>query len=485
MVRRPVCIALLFFMLFFFAPFSLFAGGTAEYKEPDILNKEWVLCVTEFDVSALPVSQQTVGSVLARHIVSLIGVVTERRRTKEEYAYYENLARTELQSSTVQALSKKRNERDQLVFRGDPAWKYKKNLRAIDKEIAALEKTLAEADAAPLSIEAQPLFKLSQDNAKGIFPSRPRAGGEARFCADTKSDALLIGSVSTFHGRLYCTLSVWTLYSSSYQYETALVFSLEETEQAVDDLSSDLIAMLSGTPSAHLAISVEPDTALISLDGVVAGQGTLDEHSYRAGTVSIDLSAQDYESQRMSVATNPDELLKLSVSLKPITYELFNIEPATKAAVYSGSRYLGQSPLEVTVQTDRYEYFHLENDKGEVAKTVLPSFAAANPVVSFDFKTPIESPGAVAEQNRKSFYNAFGRFWIALPVAFIMSGVADAQSKANARSANMDLYNQAAITYYISMGTWIVFGLTAADVLYRSYRYLSNTHAQSVSIIKQ
>ncbi|MDR2150393.1 MAG: hypothetical protein LBO67_06185 [Spirochaetaceae bacterium] len=479
------CLVRVYTLLFFFAPLPLFAAGSTESAEPVVLNKEWVLCITDFDVSAIPVSQHTIGTILVQNIVKSITVVTERRRTQEEYAYYEQVARAALRSSTAQELSKKRNERDQLIFRGYPSWKYRKNLRTFDKDIAALEQKLSNADTETVIIEAQPVFKLSEDNAKGVFPPRPRAGDEARFCASKKSDALLAGSVSSFHGRLYCTIALWTLYNNAYHYETALLFSLEETAEAVDDLASDLIAALSGIPPAHLAVNVEPDTALITVDGIVAGQGSLDERPYRAGAVALDLSAQDYEAQHLTVTTNPDELLNLSVALKPITYGLFKIEPSTTAAVYLGSRYLGQSPLEAALPVDEYGYFRLESDKGEVAQGIaVASSDPANVAMAWDFKVPLESPETLIEKNRKSFYNAFGRFWIALPIAFIMQGIATEQSKASARTHSSDLYKQATTTYYISLGTWVVFGITAADMLYRSYRYLSTAHDQSVSLIK-
>ena len=464
-------------LLFLFVPFSLFAGGSTD-TELQVLNKEWVLCITEFDVSALTVSEQTVGAILLQNIVSIISVVKERHLTPEEHTYYDNKARKEIRGGASISLSKKRDERDQLLFKGDPAWKHKKNLRTIDKEIAELEKKFADADTVSLLIEDRPVFKLSENNIKNIFPPRPSKGGEGRFCSNAKADAMLAGTVSSFHGRLYFTINLWTEAGNSYQYENSIIFSIEEADKAVSKLESDLIAELSGTPSAHLAINVEPEGALVALDNVLVEGGV--DKSYRAGSVSIDVSTKDYESKHINVDTNPNELLTLSLSLKPIMYGLFNIE-GPQASVYLGSEYLGRSPLEVKLPIDRYAYFRIENEEGEIAKTIRPAFSEDS-IVSLDFKRPLESPEDLIEKNRKSFYNAFGRFWIALPIAFVMQGVSTAQTNANARAANIDLYKQATISYYISIGAWVVLGITAIDMFYNSYRYLKNAHDQSISI---
>jgi hypothetical protein len=76
---------------------------------------------------------------------------------------------------------------------------------------------------------------------------------------------------------------------------------------------------------------------------------------------------------------------------------------------------------------------------------------------------------------RRAFYGAYGRFWIALPVAFLVNGLYTMYSGTYLRPespGNADLYDQASVLYYINIGTMVVAGGFLAESLYRMFRYI-------------
>jgi hypothetical protein len=465
-------------VLLFVFVLPAFAKGSAE-KAPVPLNPEWNLCVTAFDVSAVPVSRQAIGDIMTRSLINAVHTLKQHNRSAEEYAYYEEYAWSKARTTAAQALSKRRGERDQLVFHGDPDWKYRSTVKTANTDIAKLEQALEKVNQEPPVIEKRPAIKIVETNLP-----RPRAGDEALFCVKQKADAFLAGSLSEFHGRITMTITVYTLYNNAYQYENTVLFSAEDTAMMVDELASALITALSGEPSARIALQVEPATALISLDNTFAGQGSVSERPYQAGAVSIDMYAENYEPYSTQFTLNPDETKHVSFTMTPLSYALFTVQSPEPAAVYWGGLYMGQTPLDITVPAGRYEYLQLETAGGETAQTVFMGQAGTVQPLSLNLKAPVQAPGRTTENARKTFYNAFGRFWIALPVAFVMQGISTTQNAASQRSSNRDLYTNATVSYYVSIGTWVLLGVTVADMLYRTYQYLTISGEGTASLAK-
>ncbi|MDR0710691.1 MAG: hypothetical protein LBF77_11570, partial [Spirochaetaceae bacterium] len=71
---------------------AVYGGGKTEETAAESVNKEWVLCVTSFDVSALPPSRRIVGEVLSVSLVRYLNDISYRIRMSPEYTYYESTA---------------------------------------------------------------------------------------------------------------------------------------------------------------------------------------------------------------------------------------------------------------------------------------------------------------------------------------------------------------------------------------------------------
>jgi hypothetical protein len=113
--------------------------GKAEAETKTALNKEWILSVAAFDISAMPPSRRIVGEVLASNLASALNALEHRIRIDPEYAYYQETAWAKARSEAGKKIAAKRDSRDLLLYQGNPQWRYKRELDKIDKELQQLE----------------------------------------------------------------------------------------------------------------------------------------------------------------------------------------------------------------------------------------------------------------------------------------------------------------------------------------------------------
>ena len=128
--------SILLFFIFLTAGTGLFAFGRKQADDGKApLNPEWSLCITAFDTSAMSPSWQTAGDTVTRNFVGVMQNLSFRSRGDEESSYYGAYAQAKSRFEAADALAKKRNERDLLIYRGDPLWRYQKNLRSEERRV--------------------------------------------------------------------------------------------------------------------------------------------------------------------------------------------------------------------------------------------------------------------------------------------------------------------------------------------------------------
>jgi hypothetical protein len=460
----------------------LIAGAAPAYsrakaaEEPlPPINTEWVLCVTAFDVSGLPLSNRIAGETMAKALVDALDPVNRRVRVSREYAYYADYARAKALAEAGQALAAKREERDLLLYRGDPSWKYRRELKAADEAIAGLETAYRGADKIS-PVEGEPEFRLTEGNTGNSFPAPPEPGNEYRFCRDQKADAFLTGSVSEYYGRILISIKLYTLFTRSFQYEDSIVFSLEDMNGAVDELAGRLAAAVSGSAPAAIAVKAAPAHAAVIIDDSFAGRGSTTIIERPPGPVELRVFAGDYRTLVREVELNPGELAELYIDLTPIAQAALTVTApgVSSASVYRGALYAGEAPLTLDIDQDRYEYISVESSGGSAAMV----FRGADGSAVFEVREP--GPRQV-ERMRRRFYGAWGRFWVALPAAFLINGIAATYTNAYNQRGDPGIYDEANNFRYISIAAWTVFGCTVAESIYRAFRYL---HSSSEGVTK-
>jgi hypothetical protein len=456
----------------------VYAGGKAEEAAADPLSKEWTLCVTTFDVSALPLSRRIVGEVLSVNLVNYLNDISYRIRVSPEYPYYESTAHLKARQEAGKKIAQKRSQRDELLFKGSAEWRYRKDLKAIDAELVKLQEEYAEADAKIPLIEKKPDFRLTGENTRGTFPLPPLPGREYRFCIDQKADGLLTGQISEYHGRIYLVVRIYALYARSVVYEDRVLFSSEDINAAIPEVGSRLIMALEGTPRAIIAVTAKPENAIVSFDRAFAGRGRVEPVERAPGPVEVQIAAPDYAAATVTVDLFAEEFAELQINLSPLgsSLVLLDVPDHPGTAVYQRSLFIGRTPLELNLITNYPEHFSMETSDGYVGSAIIPS-GEKQADAAFYFKvTPPLAEGRV-DKSRRQFYGAWGRFWFALPLAWMATGIANTVIDAYNRNPNptREKYDEAQAYYQVRLGIGALalgFGLESL-VRYIYYVYTS------------
>jgi len=484
-----------FFYIYIVIPVFSFGGQDAG-ADKTYLNNEWVYAVTALDVSELPVSRQIIGGILNRSLTEALGDVEYRIRSNDEIRYYQDYAWSKTLGDAAKALAAKRNDRDLLLFRGDAQWKYSKNLAVMDSDIKKLEDNFYNAKTTAPDIAGKPLVKI-QDTS--TWPQPPEEGGEYNFCVNQKIDAFLAGKVTDYYGRIYLTLKLYTLYSRSYSWEDSILFSSEDMDSAVSEISGRLAAVLSGVEPAALVVRVNPDDAMIVIDDKWAGRGEAPLREYTPGQTVVSTFADNYYPVTYPVLLQSGVVTDLSLSLTPFGLSSFTVETPDNpdSSVFLGSLFLGKTPLQLDIPRDQYSYISVETTAGETGSAVYRNglavrgnaeFINAGSSLAIKTSVPVSPEEKRVATARNNFYSAYGRFWVTLPVTLLAINIAgnyiNAYPRQNPQTSAM--YNSALTSSYVQIGAYVLLGLSAAEIIYRIVRYLgtSGTNADPIAQFK-
>jgi hypothetical protein len=461
---------------------NLYAGGAPETAEEEILYDTWKLCITQLDTSALPLQSKMMGNIITRSMVDQLSSLNARVRPPEEISRYTEYAWTQGRLEAGQKLKSKRDERDALLFKGETNWTYKNKIKKIDEEIKTLEEEYTLQEAVFPLIAEYPSFSLTEQNIEGTYPPVPESGMEYAFCKEQNVDGFLSGIVTEYYGRIYVSIKLYTLYTQSFIYEDYALFSVEDQQVILSETFTRLKAVLSGIEPASILVKAEPEEAFILINETYAGQGNSGEKTQSPGTTQIEVFADEYEMEDIEIDLFTGEFAEVFINLKPIAYQAFNIDTSNglPASVYRGSTFVGMTPLSLTMQPNQYEHFILENDQEETAEFVYGG-VSSSAVIRLALNEP--NPKTV-EDYRKGFYGAYGRFWISLPIAFLMYGVATSAVSASNYSGNPDMRNNAEWSRGIFYGSAAVAGGFFLESLIRMGFYLYQSNKTNVNIIR-
>jgi hypothetical protein len=468
---------------------SLSAAGKQAEEEIKPLNNEWILCVTAFDISRLPPARHLAGSVITRELITKLKTVSYRLRLSPEYAYYEGYAWQQSLSTAAKAVSAKQTQRSELLFRGDPEWKYRSELKKIDAELVKLREELAKKETEKPLINNEPVFSLLQANLSGTFPELPKPGTERRFCQNQKIDAFLSGEIHEFHGRYFIKLRLYTLYTSSFVYEDDIIFSMEDTNGAVEEIAARLMSVLSGNKPASVAVKADPPEAQVLINQNFAGRGTVEEREHPPGKIAIAVAAEGYSPQMVETELLAGEMADVSVQLSPLHFADVNLDVRsnTNALVYQGSLYMGETPLTLRLPINQLNYVSLETRQGETSKAVFSSPDMPEDRFDIGLRTKIPPPEGERRVNRARYWHywAWGGAWLTGIAAWISSGIYSSQNGVLSRSSSYDFYDSTNRMYYISTGAIILVGAAVVHEVVQMIRYLYVATENVTPIVKQ
>ncbi|GMO43542.1 MAG: hypothetical protein Ta2B_24140 [Termitinemataceae bacterium] len=451
--------------LFCISGTQLFAKGKAQ--EIKYKNETWVLCLTEFDVSELPLSKQVVGHLVEKNIILNLEPVDLKLRYPHEFDYYRTYAHLSSKKDAAAKIVAKQAERDKLVYQGLSNFQYESKIKKIDEELATLREAYNDSILVAPQIKREPDFNLKNKIDENIFPSPPKTGAEYTFVKAQSADAFVSGKITEYYNRFYVQIAMWTVDARKYIYTDTVIFSVSDLEIAVAELTNRLIDEITGMKSAGIKIVAAPSEAVIIIGEMYGGHGEAQILNFTPGDVDISVYAKNHETTNETVTLNEDEFLDISVTLTPTPLSQFTIDVQgdESAAVYDGSLYIGRTELTLDGPTDQQRQYNVITNSNKTAQTI---FQIKDGAIKL---TPIAQPAeGRTEKARRKFYGAFGRFWITLPI-FILSNAIYEQNyrETNERSRTAGVLNQ---NFYDKTVTWqyltIGFGALAGVFLLES-----------------
>jgi hypothetical protein len=491
-MKNRLFFALLFFV-FLTAGTELFASGKKQAEDKKTpLNPEWSLSITAFDTSAMSPSWQTAGDTVTRNLVSVMQNLSFRSRGDEENAYYSGYALAKSIASAADALARKRNERDLLIFRGDPLWRYERDLKTIDEAILKLEEELAKVEASVPAVEGLPVFILSEKNRNGTFPAPPRPGYENRFCTDEKVDAFLTGRLSEYYGRIYLETKLYTRYTGTYSYEDRVLFSSEDFNQALVEISDRIAARISEIIPSAILVRTVPSDAMILLDGAYIGQGEVEVRSHSPGLTELAVYAENHAPVSIPIELKPGEMAEVIIDLSPAGRSIFEIDTPDRAGskVFLGSMYVGETPLTLELPRTQFSYVSVETSDGEIGSAIMRDNNMVRGSAQFvrndedwgraDILTsiPVTKEEKRVENTRRNFYTSYGAFWFILPASLLTAGIAETYIAANSYGDSNSLYTT------IRTGAYGIMAASLGVTFWQIFKYLTVSGGDSTPINK-
>jgi len=509
-MKRSKVSFIVLFLFFAIAP-SIFAFGRAEEAAQVPVNPEYTLLVTAFDVSGLPLARQLMGETVMRKLVNSLENINFRIRGEDEIAYHKYYAWENARATAARALQARRNERDLLLFRGEPSWRYRRNLRTIDEAIVLLEQQLEEVSARAPTVVERPVFRLSERNRGGVFPEPPAAGEEFSFAREQRVDAFLVGSLSEFHGRIYLETRVFTTHSRSFSYHYSVLFSSMDLIMVMDEIADNLVAALSGVRPSAVMVHATPPDAMILIDGTFVGRGEMDMHTHFPGMVQVEVRAHNHAPAVFPLMLNPGELAEVFIDLTPLSLSAFEVvvPDSPGSLVYQGALFLGETPFTLELPMSQFAYITVETPDGEIGTVIYRQNEiirgnarfvqnAVGPGVGgmtiINTAFPVSPEERPVERARRNFYRAYGALWIILPASLITAGIAGTYIQANNHMVLNNLHaddperrrrihENALRANNIRIGAFTVMGISLGVTFFQIFRYLRAASADVAPLV--
>ncbi|MCA1950055.1 MAG: PEGA domain-containing protein [Treponema sp.] len=465
--------------------------GSAEQikPEPQAEKQNAVIYVCDIDVSQLPSEQKIAGRRLRNEFLHILGQIQRRKRSSEEILLYRDSLWEELKARAAKSLTEARNSRDTLFFKGYSENTYKKELIKIEASIRDLEKNYTAVQNNPPNIAERVQLSLHKDMADGNFKNAPAAEERKKFCTEQGIDFLLVSSLRELYSRWILTYSLYRAVDDTVIYTDTFAFSPEELGSILSLLASSLYETLSGEPAGAIQIIAKPENSEIAINEKIMGKGNTSVIEGPPEVLSVQITHPAYFPAEFTIARRSNELSIGSIALTPMAQHALRLEMQNKEnlSLYVNGLYRGNTPLDISLPAGNYVLQIVKNE-GETEIQSKPFVLESKDGLVSLSENDVQSRGKqTVEQARKGFYGAFGRFWLALPAAFLLSGITDTYINAYNLSGNRDLINPATTFYYSSQGAWVVTGIFLIESLFRLgfYVYSASNGASTVIEPKQ
>jgi hypothetical protein len=139
----------------------------------------------------------------------------------------------------------------------------------------------------------------------------------------------------------------------------------------------------------------------------------------------------------------------------------------------------------LNIPLGQYRYVRIDTEDGLTGEAIVRGTAVEDGEVRIVTLQPRQLPGRdekPVEVKRRKFYGAYGRFWIALPLAFFINGVSQAYFNSHISTGSPALYDKYQRSYYVSVGVWAVAGVFLVESLIRMGIYVHTASEEAIPL---
>lgn len=189
----------------------------------------------------------------------------------------------------------------------------------------------------------------------------------------------------------------------------------------LDELRDDIISGILNRPFSRLQVDVEQPAASVSLDGGLAGFGTVSLPYLEPDEYELVVTAAGYEEEVREVELAESETVRMTVDLSPLPADRVTVNSEPEGAnLYVGSEWIGRTPVTIDRPVGP-RTAELRRDGFERARFVLEDRGpeSLNRVLapdSVDLTTELRD-------RREGFYRSLGWLAVSLPLPLILSGI--------------------------------------------------------------
>lgn len=393
----------------------------------------------------------------------------------EAKAHRKRIIRTE-QQRLAEVISADRRARDELFFspgegKGNVVF-YEDRIAANLLALNALRELNPEAVAFP---ESKPLRFASGTTGQLIFDQPVRSPLQLTRLEDL--DSLLWGRFEEIQGYIYFEVHFFdaALGEDVYSYSDAVLpMQLYEIS---DELTGELASILWGRDWASLWVETEPPGASVWLDDSFQGRTPLEIPYLIPGSRELRVQAPGYQTLIRLIDLHPytQAVQQIVLPAEPGDFFELDSDPAG-AAVYSGSNWLGATPLSVEEPEDLNRF--LLRKEGYLD---FPLYAGpgVDETVTVALVSDETDPLEIQSQRRDELYRAFGFFALSIPLPLFFWGFASDYAVGYGLAINdlnfdeADRFKAAGLAFYYGYyGALAVSTSLFVNMMIRLVRYL-------------
>jgi len=395
----------------------------APQQQPVDDRKTWTVGFSVFSTSDLPAEFEYLGASVPQLLLSDLHELPAHTFSSDERTAYRGAILQTALAKARGALDTLVKSRDQIVFSQATGSALEKQYASSDAQIADARMRLAYLSSLkPDSVdvaETKPIV-LSVDTSTGrLYPSPDERPG---VLADTqKLDALVFGSISYQAGVAYVDVYVYDRALDRVVYHREYPQSPERLYDWIPFAADELAGELLGRSWGSVAVSVNPNSAAIRVDGNLVGFGTATARYLAPGTHIVTVRESGYREVTRSVDLAPSKTEQVEVVLPVQNRGRALIQSVPGGAdVYIGSLWSGVTPLTVPLP-DEPEEVRLSL-KGYLDSHFLLSPAGPDSIERTLVTSALDFP-KIIQARRDAFYTHIGWFLLAVPVPIILNGL--------------------------------------------------------------